>query len=253
MPLHTNHRKGLLITAIGGLVLSFDIPLIRLAYGDPWPILMLRTRHDLCRGVRHLGHLAGAQPEHAEPRARVAGRNRCSALRRRLDRLRLGRLHHLDREPGLHPRLHDDVCGSAVLDLPRRAPAPRHPRHHGGDDPRRADHRLRRARQRPRLRRPPCAVRRAADRRCDHHQPAQRPRHGLHCARRRDRAVSQSRRSSLQRPATASTRRGGSSSTARWSCRSPSSASPTARNICRGRRSRCSTSWKPCWRRSGCG
>ena len=38
-----NHRKGLLITAIGGLVLSFDIPLIRLAYGDPWPILMLRT------------------------------------------------------------------------------------------------------------------------------------------------------------------------------------------------------------------
>jgi drug/metabolite transporter (DMT)-like permease len=43
LPLHTNHRKGLLITAIGGLVLSFDIPLIRLAYGDPWPILMLRT------------------------------------------------------------------------------------------------------------------------------------------------------------------------------------------------------------------
>jgi drug/metabolite transporter (DMT)-like permease len=33
----------LLITAIGGLVLSFDIPLIRLAHGDPWPILMLRT------------------------------------------------------------------------------------------------------------------------------------------------------------------------------------------------------------------
>jgi drug/metabolite transporter (DMT)-like permease len=39
----TNHRKGLLITAIGGLVLSFDIPLIRLANGDPWPILMLRS------------------------------------------------------------------------------------------------------------------------------------------------------------------------------------------------------------------
>jgi drug/metabolite transporter (DMT)-like permease len=41
--MHINHRKGLLVTAIGGLVLSFDIPLIRLAYGDPWPILMLRS------------------------------------------------------------------------------------------------------------------------------------------------------------------------------------------------------------------
>jgi drug/metabolite transporter (DMT)-like permease len=39
----TNHRKGLLITAIGGLALTVDIPLIRLAEGDPWPILMLRT------------------------------------------------------------------------------------------------------------------------------------------------------------------------------------------------------------------
>jgi drug/metabolite transporter (DMT)-like permease len=39
----TNHRKGLLITAIGGLALTIDIPLIRLAEGDPWPILMLRT------------------------------------------------------------------------------------------------------------------------------------------------------------------------------------------------------------------
>ena len=40
---HSNHRKGLLITAIGGLALTVDIPLIRLAEGDPWPILMLRT------------------------------------------------------------------------------------------------------------------------------------------------------------------------------------------------------------------
>ena len=42
-PSDTNHRKGLLITAIGGLALTVDIPLIRLADGDPWPILMLRT------------------------------------------------------------------------------------------------------------------------------------------------------------------------------------------------------------------
>lgn len=39
----SNHAKGLLLTAIGGLVLTADIPLIRLAQGDPWPILMLRT------------------------------------------------------------------------------------------------------------------------------------------------------------------------------------------------------------------
>lgn len=39
----TSHAKGLLITAIGGMTLTVDIPLIRLADGDPWPILMLRT------------------------------------------------------------------------------------------------------------------------------------------------------------------------------------------------------------------
>jgi drug/metabolite transporter (DMT)-like permease len=38
-----NYRKGLIITAIGGLALSVDIPLIRLAKGEPWSILMLRT------------------------------------------------------------------------------------------------------------------------------------------------------------------------------------------------------------------
>jgi drug/metabolite transporter (DMT)-like permease len=39
----SDHAKGLLLTAIGGLALTVDIPLIRLAAGDPWPILMLRT------------------------------------------------------------------------------------------------------------------------------------------------------------------------------------------------------------------
>jgi drug/metabolite transporter (DMT)-like permease len=37
------YRKGLLITAIGGLTLTVDIPLIRLAEGEPWSILLLRT------------------------------------------------------------------------------------------------------------------------------------------------------------------------------------------------------------------
>ncbi|QRM54936.1 DMT family transporter [Sinorhizobium sp. BG8] len=37
------HRKGLLITAIGGLALSFDIPLIRSSNGDVWSILAARS------------------------------------------------------------------------------------------------------------------------------------------------------------------------------------------------------------------
>lgn len=40
---HTDHQKGLLITAIGGLALTLDIPLIRLADGGAWTILLLRT------------------------------------------------------------------------------------------------------------------------------------------------------------------------------------------------------------------
>ena len=37
------HRKGLLITAIGGLALSFDIPLIRSAGGEVWSVLAVRS------------------------------------------------------------------------------------------------------------------------------------------------------------------------------------------------------------------
>ena len=37
------HRKGLLITAIGGLALSFDIPLIRSADGDVWSMIVMRN------------------------------------------------------------------------------------------------------------------------------------------------------------------------------------------------------------------
>lgn len=43
MSSHIDHQKGLLITAIGGLTLTVDIPLIRLADGDAWTILLLRT------------------------------------------------------------------------------------------------------------------------------------------------------------------------------------------------------------------
>lgn len=40
---HNDHQKGLLITAIGGLTLTVDIPLIRLADGGAWTIMLLRT------------------------------------------------------------------------------------------------------------------------------------------------------------------------------------------------------------------
>lgn len=40
---NTDHAKGLLITGIGGMALTIDIPLIRLAEGEAWSILMVRT------------------------------------------------------------------------------------------------------------------------------------------------------------------------------------------------------------------
>jgi len=39
----SDHAKGLALTALGGLTLTVDIPLIRLAGGDNWSILLLRT------------------------------------------------------------------------------------------------------------------------------------------------------------------------------------------------------------------
>ena len=43
LPALSDHRKGLLLTAIGGLALSMDIPLVRLAHGDMWSVLGLRS------------------------------------------------------------------------------------------------------------------------------------------------------------------------------------------------------------------
>lgn len=43
MPVHTEHSKGLLLAVVGGLTLTFDIPLIRLGDGEAWSILLLRT------------------------------------------------------------------------------------------------------------------------------------------------------------------------------------------------------------------
>jgi drug/metabolite transporter (DMT)-like permease len=38
----SQHARGLLLSAIGGMALTIDIPLIRLADGEPWSILMVR-------------------------------------------------------------------------------------------------------------------------------------------------------------------------------------------------------------------
>jgi drug/metabolite transporter (DMT)-like permease len=39
----SHHARGLLLCAIGGMALTIDIPLIRLADGEPWSILMVRS------------------------------------------------------------------------------------------------------------------------------------------------------------------------------------------------------------------
>ena len=39
----SDHRKGLLLSTIGGLALSMDIPLIRLSSGDVWSVLSARS------------------------------------------------------------------------------------------------------------------------------------------------------------------------------------------------------------------
>lgn len=44
----TPHRKGLLLTGFGGLVLSFDIPVLRLADGDMWSVQFMRYGLGLC-------------------------------------------------------------------------------------------------------------------------------------------------------------------------------------------------------------
>ena len=44
----TPHQKGLLLTGFGGLVLSFDIPVLRLANGDMWSVQFMRYGLGLC-------------------------------------------------------------------------------------------------------------------------------------------------------------------------------------------------------------
>lgn len=56
----SDHGKGLLLTTIGGLALSMDIPLIRLSHGEVWSILGLRNIITFVIGVVLLLLLRGA-------------------------------------------------------------------------------------------------------------------------------------------------------------------------------------------------
>lgn len=38
-----NHKKGLVLSTIGGLALSFDVPLVKLGQGDVWSVIALRS------------------------------------------------------------------------------------------------------------------------------------------------------------------------------------------------------------------
>lgn len=51
MTVSHDHSRGLLIAALGGMALTVDIPLIRLADGEPWSILLLRTGTTLIAAV----------------------------------------------------------------------------------------------------------------------------------------------------------------------------------------------------------
>jgi drug/metabolite transporter (DMT)-like permease len=45
------HLKGLILCAIGGLAITADIPLVKLASGDPWPILLVRCSMTILVGL----------------------------------------------------------------------------------------------------------------------------------------------------------------------------------------------------------
>lgn len=43
MSRQTDHARGLALTAVGGMALTFDIPLVKLASGADWSVLMVRS------------------------------------------------------------------------------------------------------------------------------------------------------------------------------------------------------------------
>ena len=58
-----DHKKGLVLTTIGGLALSFDVPLVKLADGELWSVVALRSVVTFAAGILLwlvLGRLSGA-------------------------------------------------------------------------------------------------------------------------------------------------------------------------------------------------
>lgn len=49
--MRNHHRRGLLITATGGIALSFDVPLVRLGGGELWQTLALRSLSTFTLGI----------------------------------------------------------------------------------------------------------------------------------------------------------------------------------------------------------
>jgi drug/metabolite transporter (DMT)-like permease len=47
----SNHRKGLLLATVGGLALSFDVPLVRLGGGELWQTLAMRSLSTFILGL----------------------------------------------------------------------------------------------------------------------------------------------------------------------------------------------------------
>lgn len=51
----TDYGKGLLLAALGGLLLTVDIPLIRLSEGEPWSVMLLRSSFVLVFALAYIG------------------------------------------------------------------------------------------------------------------------------------------------------------------------------------------------------
>lgn len=50
MSKHNDHAKGLLLCAIGGMAITVDIPLVKLAAGEAWSVLLVRCAMTLAAG-----------------------------------------------------------------------------------------------------------------------------------------------------------------------------------------------------------
>ncbi|TNM65446.1 DMT family transporter [Aliirhizobium smilacinae] len=68
-----SHRRGLIITIIGGIALSFDVPLVRLGGGELWQTLALRSLSTFALGAVIWLLLRRFQPDNSVLRPGKAG------------------------------------------------------------------------------------------------------------------------------------------------------------------------------------